>query len=427
MHRVISAWRTGLLTAACLLGVLPASNAFAADKPARPRPRPDRPRSFSTSAPAGVIVSAPQPFTDGWEQIARMPESFAEQGKFTQSTVKVTVQQGWLQATRETDQGEREWQIVLAEVVPGDEPPEIEVNVRREEFRLSYRGGRYCIRESRDHLRAVRQRKGTKPWPRLSLPESDEGTRVQTLEPSFDPTFVPDCWWDKRFSNSWIVFSTGPASDKLDCLVRLNHSVNFGENDAQQVYTNEGVAHAVSGAKQVIADGEILVAERLGEGAARREVAERENRGKLLGAPAPDLLSDEWLNHDGALAWSDLKGRVVLLDFWFSTQPRSADVVHLPRLRELHADYAAWGLTIVGVFRDRTRHERNLERFLREERIKFPVMVDRGGNDERYFVPRHPWYYLIDREGNVSWSGPRPPTNEQIEQLIGNENAKLTE
>jgi hypothetical protein len=420
MHRVISAWRTGLLTAACLLGVLPARNAFAADKPARPRPRPHRPGSFSTSPPAGVIVSAPQPFTDGWEKIARMPENFAEHGKFTQSTVKVTVKQGWLQATRETDQGEREWQIVLAEVVPGDEPPEIEVDSQQDDFRLSYRGGRYCIRETWGELRAVRQRKGTQPWPRLTLPEADEGTHVQKFEPPQDPTLVLDCWWDKRFSNSWIVFSTGPASDKLDCLVRLNHSVLFAENDSRQVYTNVGVSHAVSGAKQVIDDGEILVAERLGEGDARREMAEHAGRERLVGAPAPELSSDEWLNHDGPLTWPDLKGRVVLLDFWISTQARDADVVHLPRLRELHADYAAWGLTIVGVFRDRTRHERNLERFLREERIGFPVMVDRGGNSERYFVPRHPLCVLVDRDGKVTWSGPRPPTNEQIEQLIGN-------
>lgn len=228
----------------------------------------------------------------------------------------------------------------------------------------------------------------------------------------------------------WTVVSNkenATASDMLDCLVRLNHSVGFAENDARQVYTNEGVSHAVSGAKQVIDDGEILVADRLGEGAARREIEEHLGREKLLGAPAPELSSDEWLNHDGPLAWPDLKGRVVLLDFWLSTQSRSTDVVHMPRLRELDADYAAWGLTIVGVFRDRTRHERNLERFLREERIRFPVMVDGGGNSERYFVPRHPWYVLVDREGNVTWSGPRPPTNEQIEQLIGNENANLTE
>lgn len=66
MRSVISAWPTSLLAAACLLG-LPASQVLAADKPPRPRPvlLPD-------SEPAGVIVSAPQPFTDGWEQIEQL-------------------------------------------------------------------------------------------------------------------------------------------------------------------------------------------------------------------------------------------------------------------------------------------------------------------------------------------------------------------
>lgn len=410
-----------LLLLVSVLGCPPVSTVAAADKPRRPRPA--LPMLLPESEPAGVIVTAPQPFTEGWEQIARMPESFAEQGKFTQSTVQVTVKQGWLQATRETDRGEREWQIVVAEVVPGDEPPEIEVNVRREEFRLSYRGGRYCIRENRDHLRAVRQRKGSKPWPRLTLPEADEGSRVQTFEPSFDPTFVADCWWDKRFSNSWIVFSAGPASDKLDCLVRLNHSVNFGENDAQVVYTNEGVSHAVSGAKQVIDDGEILVADRFGEGAARRAVAEHEERERLLGAPAPELVGARWLNCDSPLTWQDLKGRVVLLDFWSSVKPHSAHVVHLPRLRELHAEYAERGFTVIGAFLDRSGEGRELDQFLQDERVTFPMMVDRGETTKPYLVGRRPTYFLVDREGNVTWSGPRPPTNEQIEQL----NAKLTE
>lgn len=61
-----------LLLLVSMLGCPLADTAAAADKPRCPRPA--LPVLLPESEPAGVVVSVPQPFTEGWEQIARMPE-----------------------------------------------------------------------------------------------------------------------------------------------------------------------------------------------------------------------------------------------------------------------------------------------------------------------------------------------------------------
>jgi thiol-disulfide isomerase/thioredoxin len=66
----------------------------------------------------------------------------------------------------------------------------------------------------------------------------------------------------------------------------------------------------------------------------------------LIDKPAPEIAGD-FAIHGKALRLADLKGRVVLLDFWAVWSPPCRDF--LPRLRKLNKDYQDKGLEIVGL------------------------------------------------------------------------------
>jgi thiol-disulfide isomerase/thioredoxin len=124
-----------------------------------------------------------------------------------------------------------------------------------------------------------------------------------------------------------------------------------------------------------------------------------ENRA-MLGQLAPELAL-EWLDGapDGAL--SDLRGKVVLLEFWRTwCEPCLGEV---PYLNELHGRYQADGLVVVGV----TSEEQDLVRAAREQAaIAFPLARSADPAAERYWgISAVPRAFLVDREGALVWVG----------------------
>lgn len=49
---------------------------------------------------------------------------------------------------------------------------------------------------------------------------------------------------------------------------------------------------------------------------AAQEPRREQDLSALEGRPAPALDVTGWLNTDGSLTWADLRGKVVLIDFW---------------------------------------------------------------------------------------------------------------
>ena len=137
--------------------------------------------------------------------------------------------------------------------------------------------------------------------------------------------------------------------------------------------------------------------------------------GAVPGGPAPAFAPARWLNADRPPTWDDLRGRVVLLDFWGMWC--GPCVRKLPRVEELHAAYNDRGLAVVGVH---TPHAADgLDAFLREKGVTFPVVLDTGETARLYGVAAWPTYFLVDRAGRLAW-GPAhdPPGPEQIEPLL---------
>jgi len=166
-----------------------------------------------------------------------------------------------------------------------------------------------------------------------------------------------------------------------------------------------------------------------------RSVYESELAGaRLIGAPAPELVISRWLEGQPKNL-GDLRGKVVLLDFW--AMWCGPCVTAFPRLREFQSKYADQGLEVIGVTRfygrsdteeslSREQEWKSLQSYKAKHKLAYPFAVgkmDDVTNEEQYGVVGLPAVILIDRRGQVRHVkrgiGDYRKLEKQIEKLIG--------
>jgi thiol-disulfide isomerase/thioredoxin len=107
----------------------------------------------------------------------------------------------------------------------------------------------------------------------------------------------------------------------------------------------------------------------------------------------------------GTLALSQLRGKVVLLDFWATWCAPCVQM--LPVLHDLHARWQPKGAEFVGINSDgpgMTAEE--LRAFLAPRPPAYPMVIDDAGVGERYKVVALPHMVVVGRDGgvrNVFW------------------------
>jgi DNA-binding beta-propeller fold protein YncE len=136
---------------------------------------------------------------------------------------------------------------------------------------------------------------------------------------------------------------------------------------------------------------------------------------------APELEGGTaWLNTAGPIRLADLKGRVVLLDFWTLC---CINCIHtLPDLAKLEAKYPG-ALVVIGVHTPKFPNEKNTESIrkaiLRYE-IAHPVINDAEGVLwKRYQVEGWPTLVLIDPDGNLVGGRSGEGNIELFDKVIG--------
>lgn len=147
---------------------------------------------------------------------------------------------------------------------------------------------------------------------------------------------------------------------------------------------------------------------------------------------APDLEGGSgWLNCGGAITLKDLRGKVVLLDFWTFCCINCMHI--LPDLKYLERKYPK-ELVVIGVHSakfDNEKESENIRRAILRYEIEHPVVNDAEMTIWRKFgVNSWPTLVLIDPEGNycgyVSGEGQRELLDAVIEKLVAYHRAKGT-
>jgi thiol-disulfide isomerase/thioredoxin len=146
--------------------------------------------------------------------------------------------------------------------------------------------------------------------------------------------------------------------------------------------------------------------------------------GRLIGQPAPELQSIKAWKNGGPVKLSDLRGKIVLLDFWgYWCGPC---VAGMPALMDLYDKYKDKGLAIIAVHDDSVESVEDLDRRLATIRnenwagwngrdLPFPVAIDGGGTKRikyssetvqgatiaAYGIEAWPTTVVIGRDGKV--------------------------
>lgn len=130
----------------------------------------------------------------------------------------------------------------------------------------------------------------------------------------------------------------------------------------------------------------------------------------LHGKPAPALALKEWLN-SSALTLADLKGKIVVLDFWATWC--GPCIAAVPHTNELQAKYAEKGVVIIGVCA--VKGGEKMAETVKKHGIKYPVALDTGDTLKGYLANSFPDYYVIDRQGRLRWGD---IANKDVEKAI---------
>ena len=173
-----------------------------------------------------------------------------------------------------------------------------------------------------------------------------------------------------------------------------------------------------------------IVAAQFGMIGCAREQSSEETQGPLMSqathpaaAPLTEMPSldsaTEWLNSQPLTA-ADLRGKVVLIDFWTYTCINW--LRQLPYVRAWAEKYKDYGLVVIGVHTPEFTFEQNLDsvrRAAKDTRVDYPVAIDNDNAIWRAFNNQYwPALYFVDAHGHIRHHHFGEGEYEQSEMII---------
>jgi peroxiredoxin len=112
---------------------------------------------------------------------------------------------------------------------------------------------------------------------------------------------------------------------------------------------------------------------------------------------------------------SELRGKVVLVNFWATWCPPCRK--EMPDLETLYQRFGPKGLVVLGISDEEAA---NVEPFIRERKISFPVLLDPGRKvNDIFAVEGIPKSFVYDREGKLVSQSIDMRTQKQFLEMLG--------
>ncbi len=135
-----------------------------------------------------------------------------------------------------------------------------------------------------------------------------------------------------------------------------------------------------------------------------KKITMKELQAELMGGPIEsnfkkgEMLPNFDLTdmHDKRLQLSDLKGKVVLINFWFINCPPCR--MEMPDLNELKAEYAGKDVEFIAITFDR---KNDVHKFLKEIPFDYRIFPNARQIIEKYGIMGFPTSVIIDKSGKI--------------------------
>jgi len=146
-------------------------------------------------------------------------------------------------------------------------------------------------------------------------------------------------------------------------------------------------------------------------------------KGGLVGKRAPELSEGKWINSP-PLKLSDLRGKVVLLEFWTFGCYNCRNTI--PYLKDWYENYGGEKFEIVGVHSPEFDSEKLFSNVVKQSQdlgIKYPIVTDNELKTWRAYDQEYwPVLYLIDKKGIIRYvhigEGGYSNTEQTIQNLL---------
>lgn len=129
--------------------------------------------------------------------------------------------------------------------------------------------------------------------------------------------------------------------------------------------------------------------------------AERAAQEKIVGKPMPEISLTDWRNTEG-MKQDDLKGKIVLLDFWGTFC--APCIAAFPENSSLYAKYKSQGVEFLGICTN--EGQENYDRIIATKKPEYPMGRDADLKTMKaWSAESYPLYVLVDRNGIVRAMG----------------------